>query len=105
MYSTPGKFCMMWVPDSCCVVLNLMITSMTDLPSSLPIASAYGGYPAYDPYAGYYGYSYGYGDPYAVYGGQPYAMPNGMQPQFPSSEAERQGLARGIQTLYDGCYE
>ena len=33
------------------------------MPSSLPIAAAYGGYPPYDPYAAYAYYGY-YADPY-----------------------------------------
>ena len=58
------------------------------MPSSLPIASAYGAYPPYDPYAAYYGYGYGY-DPYAAYGVQHYDMSNGMAQPLATSEIER----------------
>lgn len=59
------------------------------MPSSLPIASAYGGYPPYDPYSAYYGYGYGYGDPYAAYAGQPYGLPNGVHSALTPAEDER----------------
>lgn len=62
---------------------------LSGYPSSLPIASAYGGYPPYEPYAGFYGYGYGYVDPYSSYGGQAYGLPAGMEQALPSSEIER----------------
>lgn len=55
---------------------------------SQPISAAYGGYPGYDPYAGYAYYGYGYADPYGTYASAYQVPPVGPPSLLPTDDKQ-----------------